>query len=230
MYDVIFTSFPHFVERFRTAGIDTEYFRIGFDERVLGELGAVHAEHETVFVGALNGLRHRRGNRVLAARREAGSDRLLGLRPARAGRRGRRSGAATAASRGGSTCTGSWPRRGSVLNRHIADAGDHANNMRLYEATGVGSLLVTDAKQNLAELFEPGREVVTYRDADELVEQRAPLPRERGRAARDRRSRPGADAARPHVRGADGRARADARGTACDPPRSRRRASRASAS
>ena len=42
--------------------------------------------------------------------------------------------------------------------------------MRLYEATGVGSLLVTDAKQNLAELFEPASEVVTYRDADELVE------------------------------------------------------------
>ena len=84
MYDVIFTSFPHFVEHFRSAGVDTEYFRIGFDERVLEELGEVRAEHETVFVGALNGLRHRRGNRVLAAAAKR-VDRLLGLRPARLG-------------------------------------------------------------------------------------------------------------------------------------------------
>jgi spore maturation protein CgeB len=42
--------------------------------------------------------------------------------------------------------------------------------MRLYEATGVGSLLVTDAKSNLHELFAPDAEVVTYASADELVE------------------------------------------------------------
>jgi spore maturation protein CgeB len=59
----------------------------------------------------------------------------------------------------------------TVLNRHIGAAGQYANNMRLYEATGVGSLLVTDAKKNLPELFEPGREVVTYTGSDELVAQ-----------------------------------------------------------
>ena len=58
-----------------------------------------------------------------------------------------------------------------VLNRHIREAGAFANNMRLYEATGVGSLLLTDAKANLPDLFEPGREVVVYETADDLVEQ-----------------------------------------------------------
>jgi spore maturation protein CgeB len=57
-----------------------------------------------------------------------------------------------------------------VLNRHIGAAGQFANNMRLYEATGVGTLLLTDEKENLGELFAPGRETVTYRDEDELVE------------------------------------------------------------
>ena len=42
--------------------------------------------------------------------------------------------------------------------------------MRLYEATGVGTLLVTDYKDNLHEMFIPGKEVVVYRDADEAVE------------------------------------------------------------
>ena len=42
--------------------------------------------------------------------------------------------------------------------------------MRLYEATGVGTMLLTDEKDNLGELFAPGRELVTYRDENELVE------------------------------------------------------------
>jgi spore maturation protein CgeB len=42
--------------------------------------------------------------------------------------------------------------------------------MRLYEATGVGSLLLTNEGSNLTELFQPGSEVVTYADVDDLVE------------------------------------------------------------
>ena len=42
--------------------------------------------------------------------------------------------------------------------------------MRLFEITGVGSLLLTDAKVNLSDLFDDGSEVVRYESADELVE------------------------------------------------------------
>lgn len=57
-----------------------------------------------------------------------------------------------------------------TVNRHIAVAENHANNMRMYEATGLGAMLLTDQKDDLAEMFEPGREVETYRDRDEAVE------------------------------------------------------------
>jgi len=57
-----------------------------------------------------------------------------------------------------------------TVNVHIDAAENNANNMRLYEATGCGALLVTDEKANLAELFEPEREVVTYRSPQEAVE------------------------------------------------------------
>ncbi len=57
-----------------------------------------------------------------------------------------------------------------ALNRHVDAAEEFANNMRLYEATGVGTLLVTDAKRNLHELFEPDAEVVTYSSAEEAAE------------------------------------------------------------
>lgn len=57
-----------------------------------------------------------------------------------------------------------------VLNTHIDISSSHASNMRLYEATGVGSCLLSDWKANLSELFEPDREVLTYRSIDECVE------------------------------------------------------------
>ena len=56
------------------------------------------------------------------------------------------------------------------LNRHIDVAEGHANNMRLFETTGVGALLVTEAAPNLSELFVPGEEVVAYENEDDLVE------------------------------------------------------------
>jgi spore maturation protein CgeB len=48
-------------------------------------------------------------------------------------------------------------------------AEGYSNNMRLYEATGSGALLLTDPGRNLAELFEPGREVLVYTGAADLA-------------------------------------------------------------
>ncbi|MCA1634742.1 MAG: glycosyltransferase [Acidobacteria bacterium] len=57
-----------------------------------------------------------------------------------------------------------------ALNTHIDISPTSASNMRLFEATGVGTCLLTDWKDNLPELFEPDAEVVAYRDAAECVE------------------------------------------------------------
>jgi len=57
-----------------------------------------------------------------------------------------------------------------VINAHIDVAGGNAGNMRMIEATGVGSCLVTDHGSNIEELFVPGKEVVTYGSKRELVE------------------------------------------------------------
>ena len=56
-----------------------------------------------------------------------------------------------------------------TLNHHIDVAEAYAGNLRLFEATGVGTLLVTDWKKNLHEMFEAGKEVVTYRTPEECV-------------------------------------------------------------
>jgi spore maturation protein CgeB len=56
------------------------------------------------------------------------------------------------------------------LNHHIGIAGAYANNMRLFEATGAGCLLITDWKANLHDIFDVGKEVLCYRWPDECVE------------------------------------------------------------
>jgi hypothetical protein len=48
------------------------------------------------------------------------------------------------------------------VNKHIDSATGIVGNLRLFEATGMGSLLVTDEKPGLRKLFEVGEEVVTY--------------------------------------------------------------------
>jgi hypothetical protein len=56
-----------------------------------------------------------------------------------------------------------------TLNSHIDQAGREAGNMRLFEATGVGTFLLTDFKDNLHTLFAPGREVAAWRSVDECT-------------------------------------------------------------
>ncbi len=57
-----------------------------------------------------------------------------------------------------------------VFNNHIDISPVSASNMRLFETTGVGACLLTDRKENLSELFEPDKEILTYRSAEECVE------------------------------------------------------------
>lgn len=53
-----------------------------------------------------------------------------------------------------------------VLNMH-GDKIGFAANIRLFEATGVGSCLLTDWKENLSDWFEPGKEVLVYHSFEE---------------------------------------------------------------
>jgi len=58
----------------------------------------------------------------------------------------------------------------ATLNVHADSSPRFASNMRLFEATGMGTCLVTDWKENLGNLFELDREVVAYRSVEELEE------------------------------------------------------------
>ncbi len=59
-----------------------------------------------------------------------------------------------------------------TINSHIdfSFSIKKAGNMRLFEATGVGTCLLTDWEENLGDLFVIDKEVVAYRTIDECVE------------------------------------------------------------
>jgi spore maturation protein CgeB len=56
------------------------------------------------------------------------------------------------------------------FNIHGEVAEKCAGNIRLFEATGLGTCLVTDWKENITDLFVPDKEIVTYRSVDECIE------------------------------------------------------------
>jgi len=164
----VITSFPHYVEYFHEQGIQAEYLPLAFDERVLNEIGKEKASYNVTFIGGFSP-QHRRGTEVfehLARRVEVefwgyGTEMLPKDSIIR------------------QICHGElWgkdmysilSRSRLTLNRHIDLAGSYANNMRLYEATGVGACLVTDLKDNLQEMFELDKEVISYTCAEDCVE------------------------------------------------------------
>ncbi len=167
-YDLILTSFPHFVPRLRALGVASEYFRIGFDERVLSLLGNVGKDIDFSFVGGIS--RHHGGAIPLLEYLTEQTDmRVFGYGadslPSTSPIRQRHGGEVW-----GMDMYRTLARSRITLNRHINVAENNANNMRLFEATGVGALLLTDRKDNLHELFEIGKEVVAYSSKEEAAE------------------------------------------------------------
>ncbi|HEX4719331.1 MAG TPA: glycosyltransferase [Thermoleophilaceae bacterium] len=176
-FDLMLSSFHHFVERFRAFGIDSEFFRLAFYDRVLDRLRAHGADpsaesardHPVAFVGGVAPSTHGRGTSVLERAAAAlpleiwgyGGDELAAGSAIRARLRGQA---------WGLDMYEVLARSEIVLNRHIDVAEGQANNMRLYEATGAGALLLTDAARGLDDLFGVGREVVTYDSAEDLIE------------------------------------------------------------
>jgi spore maturation protein CgeB len=57
-----------------------------------------------------------------------------------------------------------------VINRHGEIAEGYATNMRMFEATGMGSLLLTDASKNIEKLFIPNEEVICYENPQNAAE------------------------------------------------------------
>lgn len=167
-YDLFISSLPNFCDHFRNLGVRSELCRLAFEPSVLHRLGERKTSISVTFVGSLTSEHSSRISLLDSLCDE--------------------------------TCLRVWGNGGHLLpvgshlhrrlekpvwglamykilqssrltlNHHIGISESYANNMRLYEATGVGALLITDWKQNLNEIFEVGKEVVAYHSPAECAE------------------------------------------------------------
>lgn len=166
-YDLVVSSFPPTLDWFRERGLRTELHRLAFEPRVLNHLKIDRAQIGVSFVGNLfqvhdarTGLLEHLSRRVNLKVWGPGIEHLHPRSPIRQCYMGP-----------------AWGRdmyqtlRDSKITiNHHGSISPYANNMRLFEATGVGTLLLTDAKKNLQEMFNPGQEVIAYHTAEECAE------------------------------------------------------------
>jgi spore maturation protein CgeB len=167
-YDLVLSVVDNLVDYFRNQGKKSELLRLGFEPTVLARLDDLEHPVPVSFVGNLFACHTSRIRWLNYVAQEvpvwiwtASTAGIPKQSPVLRHRQNAVWGAQMYEILKGSALT---------LNHHVDIADDYAGNARLFEATGVGTLLVTDWKKNLHEMFEPGKEVVVYRTPEECVE------------------------------------------------------------
>lgn len=166
--DIVFTSFPHFVPWFQARGVKAFYLPLAFGERILTVVPRQEKKYNCTFIGGFS-RHHRHGIKLLAEVAEQVDIDLLGygknFLPHNSNAYQRHHGEVW-----GKDMYRIMMQSRLTINRHIDVAEEYANNMRLFEATGSGALLITDVKKNLSELFEIGKEIIAYTDKEDLIQ------------------------------------------------------------
>lgn len=179
-YDVLVSSWKPIVDYTRREGRGAAHLRLAFDARVLDELPnlrtgqPVPAKYDVTFVGGFAPSHpdridwlERVMDRVPVTVFGYGEEHAAIRSPVRANHRGQCWGLEMYQVLADSKVT---------LNRHavidVRGAVDRslANNMRLYEAGGVGACLVTDSKTDLSDILTPGEQVVAYDSIEACID------------------------------------------------------------
>jgi len=168
LYDLAISSFPPRVEWFQEREVPAYLNRLAFGESVLEEIPKdLPKDLPITFIGSLSTL-HTTRTSLLEKIAERYPLQVWGPTPDQlpTGSALRR------AYRGTAWGTKMYEllARSQIAFNHHGNFPPFANNMRMYEATGVGALLLTDWKPDLHEMFEPGREVLAYKSDEECLE------------------------------------------------------------
>lgn len=167
-FDCILSSFPHYVDQFNKNGVHAEFLPLAFDRRALRFSDAVKADINFSFVGGL-GKHHQDWLGFLSDLNSQVEISLYGY-----GKNNLRRFPSLYHRHGGEVWGGEMYRtlaRSRIsLNRHLKHSKNFANNMRLFEVTGMGSLLLTDYKSNIGEMFRVNSEILVYSSVEEAVD------------------------------------------------------------
>ncbi len=167
-YDLIISSFPHYVSRFKQSGIKSEYLKWCTEKSIPEKIGYKRKKYEVVYIGAFTPA-HSKGNKALEKLAKATKVDFWGygektLIP------GSQIKKTFHGNAWGRDMYEIYARSKIVVNRHINVSENYANNMRMFEATGMGALLITEDKPNMKDFFEVGKEVITYKNNDDLID------------------------------------------------------------
>lgn len=173
-HDLMLSSFEPIVEYFRASGKASELFRLAFDSAALPHVCNEPQRYQVTFVGGLSPVHEERIALLEHLCQNVpidifgyGAETLPDHSPIHEHHRGAAWGTDAYRAMAASAIT---------INCHgtIAVPGypnmDFANNSRLFEATGVGTMLLTDWKNDLDDIFTSGKEVAAYKCPDECLE------------------------------------------------------------
>lgn|SRR5215813_6290628 len=172
IYDFLLAPQEGMVDHFNGLGIRTELLRHAFEPRILSTMRRCPEKTTSVsFVGLLNGGGYKKRRELLEILCARMTDDISvwasscdGIPPESAIRRRHRGHA------WGQDLYQITANSKIALNCHSELEEQFAGNKRLFDATGLGTLLITDRSKNLHKIFEPGKEVATYGDVSECLE------------------------------------------------------------
>jgi spore maturation protein CgeB len=169
VYDLVVSSLPNFVAHFRARDVPSAYNRLAFEPSVYQQIGPQLRDIPLSFVGSVAPV-HKNRLALLEYVAERlplmmwGNDieRLPPSSPLHRCYQGEAWGRTMFEILGRSQIT---------LNNHEAVSGIYANNLRLYEASGMGALQLIDRKSDLHEIYLPGEEVMAFDSLEDAVRQ-----------------------------------------------------------
>lgn len=170
-YDLIFSSLPNYVENFKKKGLNAEYLKLAFEESILEKTQDVTDKiYDVIYVGSFSQNHSSRIKTLehLAEQKEFKIDfwgydtkELSPTSPIINNFHG---------FIGGLDMYKVIKQAKICINGHINISEQYANNMRLYETTGMGTLLITDQKVNIDQIFNVDEEILTYSSKEDLTE------------------------------------------------------------
>jgi hypothetical protein len=171
-FDAVFSSFPHYLPRISALGVQTSMLPIAFGHRVLEHIKPQRRDLPVTFVGGLNGTSGHWAQGTVMMEHVAAEvpafkwwGYFIGEPRNYPALQRTYQGPAW-----GMKMYNVYARSQMVINRHGEVAEGYSNNMRMFEATGCGALLLTEQSKNLHDYFAPGMECVAYREPAELVD------------------------------------------------------------
>lgn len=181
--DLVFSSTPDFVETFRKQGISAEYMHPAFDVRILKEIK--NPQPKTIPFSFVGGWSDVHINRKIALKKLVKTTpiQMWGYNYKKNHSNREWSYYKNLISKENSDILKvykgeAWglemydiiQRSLITFNIHESLLKGYVGNMRMFEATGVGTMILNDEGTNLSSLFVPGTEIETYKTIEEAAE------------------------------------------------------------